>query len=126
MAEGGSNRNSPPGSADSVPPMADHARSLAALLGEWMTKLLRYEPCPSHFLEEILGRLRLSSVSELEEGLHVLWPFTRHLTREECQKALYFAIQDGVGVPPPREDVKTWMEDYEAEREALLPELLEK
>lgn len=71
---------------------------LSSLFEEVLSFLTESEPPPEQLSHRILSRLAEASPAEIEEGLHVLWRFTRHLTRQDCWKHLPAAVLNDSGL----------------------------
>lgn len=104
----------------------DRTALLPSLLCEALDLVAVSECPPDDMVARIAEGVRVAARAELVDALHMLWPLTRHIDREEWLKAIYFGLREGPSPAKLTEDAQNWLRQWEAERDAALPELMKK
>jgi hypothetical protein len=105
--------------------MDREASTLPSLIGEVLATLVMFQAPSTELLARLVARIREAPEAEIQLGLHALWPFTRHITREEWLRTLSYELEKIPAAPPLRDDAQQWMHQWGIEREAALPWVLE-
>ena len=97
---------------------------LPTLIGEILATARAGQEPSAEFLARLIAGIGEASPDEVQLGLHALWPFTRHIKRDEWLKVLYFQLANIPSAPRVREDVQQWMHKWGTDRDAQLPGIL--
>lgn len=103
--------------------MSEETSSLPSLFSEVLTALAELRTPASELIARAVTRISVAPVDEIHLGLHALWPYARHITREEWLKALTFELKTVPSPPRLRVDAQRWIEQWERERDAEAPKL---
>jgi len=91
--------------------------SLESLILEVLTALAGLEEPAPELIARVTTRIREAPVEEIHLGLHALWPYSRHIDREEWLKSLrlFSDLEAELPLLRLRTDAREWLEDWERE-----------
>jgi hypothetical protein len=83
---------------------------LPSLLRQALSTVASLEAPPPELVAHIVQRIQVAAKDEIALGLHALWPYTRHITREDWLGPLSRLVDSIPSAPPIRADVLESME----------------